>query len=835
MGLSGGNRRDAWDSKAGVGGIHGVKGREGENGAGMRGKGERGERKGRGILPVLPLKSRKREEIYTHPWTCWITNYSIQSISMEIDIGSARNDDQSKDVVVEYNIDTEGNHHGNSLHDNNKLINNEKIHIDRRKMRFKLFPEKGNWQKEISDNDHDDEEAETENKAFKSCITETKENLMKFAEILYKCTLCTSMPSILTSESSFVSHVIEEHLKKHVSSISCPQCELVFGTEEDLKFHVSFSHADSSLSSIENFISVKSEEKCSELLFSQLWSVNKEGCVPKSLDLSKCIKKRKSRQALGSHSFPESNSINNMNDTECSPKITISHEPENPHRHLPMENRVKLQELTNEIFTKQKDVGGLHMGVDVSQIGAIKNVSSTPEFGKYTKLVREGGSIVYFCQVCNWKSQIKVHFDGHCKNKVHQTKVKVAEEQRTADQNDIEKRKQELPLSLVNKSEVPNVRKLDVPNLTENQNSEDEEKKCQSVQRTKRVSPARPNKRKRSSVNVVRYYDHNNDWNSSDSNSSNSSYFIPMRESSLEQVTKTKKSKLCNAQSPQSLVKQEINVISPQAKEMSPLQTLLHSDHNKFQPNQFVSSKAVFPEFQATSTSYESRKTSSPVTSTGSALLNQLLSLTPKFSSSPFSPPTMPSRNDTKENDKHYDDSCKVQTEIPEIPSSDLKSERESPKMHCTEVPIMQHSESATKPSQEDSSHHFTSLQSGPNKCGFCPKTFESDTLLRLHLERCHLKRFDEVFQVHKSSDDPQKEGFGEVSKIIKLKLVIPNLLFSTPHGNVSREQLLQKFSELTDINEAVQWGPACNKAIRELFPDSTAQRKGKYKKYPFR
>jgi len=54
------------------------------------------------------------------------------------------------------------------------------------------------------------------------------------------------------------------------------------------------------------------------------------------------------------------------------------------------------------------------------------------------------------------------------------------------------------------------------------------------------------------------------------------------------------------------------------------------------------------------------------------------------------------------------------------------------------------------------------------------------------------------------------------------------------PRGNVSRDLLLQKISIILNIPEVVQWGPACNKAVREQFPHSLAQRKGKYKKYPF-
>ena len=53
------------------------------------------------------------------------------------------------------------------------------------------------------------------------------------------------------------------------------------------------------------------------------------------------------------------------------------------------------------------------------------------------------------------------------------------------------------------------------------------------------------------------------------------------------------------------------------------------------------------------------------------------------------------------------------------------------------------------------------------------------------------------------------------------------------PRGNVSRDLLLQKVSVMVNEPEISTWGPACNKALRELYPDSLAQRKGKFKKYP--
>jgi hypothetical protein len=58
-------------------------------------------------------------------------------------------------------------------------------------------------------------------------------------------------------------------------------------------------------------------------------------------------------------------------------------------------------------------------------------------------------------------------------------------------------------------------------------------------------------------------------------------------------------------------------------------------------------------------------------------------------------------------------------------------------------------------------------------------------------------------------------------------------LICPFPKGNVSRDLLLQKISSSSQLAEAIHWGPACNRAVREIFPDTLAQRKGKFKKYP--
>ena len=73
---------------------------------------------------------------------------------------------------------------------------------------------------------------------------DSSEHLMRFAEVLYKCMLCTSMPRILTSKSNFLSHIYDTHVTVKENLKPCLYCFLKFGTAEDLKAHVSIAHCD---------------------------------------------------------------------------------------------------------------------------------------------------------------------------------------------------------------------------------------------------------------------------------------------------------------------------------------------------------------------------------------------------------------------------------------------------------------------------------------------------------------------------------------------------------------------------------------------------------------
>ena len=70
------------------------------------------------------------------------------------------------------------------------------------------------------------------------------EHFMRFAEVLYKCMLCTSMPRILTSKANFLSHIYDTHISVKENLKPCSYCFLKFGTGEDLKAHVIIAHHD---------------------------------------------------------------------------------------------------------------------------------------------------------------------------------------------------------------------------------------------------------------------------------------------------------------------------------------------------------------------------------------------------------------------------------------------------------------------------------------------------------------------------------------------------------------------------------------------------------------
>ena len=280
---------------------------------------------------------------------------------------------------------------------------------------------------ETEEHNHEKFKCKSYNPEFEKTVKRNRENLMKFAEMLYKCKLCLSIPSILTSKESFLNHVKEHHLTHGEFIHICHSCSLKFRTEEDLKEHVTKSHTGSGVVS----------------------------CDQTGND-------------IGSHhiSHDQDNESNNDSDSDSSghrqfraktaKRSKPVHDFENPKQlvdHTGIEtwngsldlSKKALQETeikdvkSRPVSTPKKEVSDITIKQITEQI--IKSdvqcrnqnekpghklpfiPSSTPEFGKYTKLVREGGNIVYFCQICNWKSPIKTTFQVHCNMTSHKNKV----------------------------------------------------------------------------------------------------------------------------------------------------------------------------------------------------------------------------------------------------------------------------------------------------------------------------------------------------------------------------------------------------------------------------
>jgi hypothetical protein len=72
---------------------------------------------------------------------------------------------------------------------------------------------------------------------------ESTERMMQFAEVLYKCKLCMTLPSILTSKDNFLIHMKDVHLKANsADDFDCDECDLKLRTSEDFNLHLRLCH-----------------------------------------------------------------------------------------------------------------------------------------------------------------------------------------------------------------------------------------------------------------------------------------------------------------------------------------------------------------------------------------------------------------------------------------------------------------------------------------------------------------------------------------------------------------------------------------------------------------
>ena len=297
----------------------------------------------------------------------------------------------------------------------------------------------------------------------------SKDNLMRFAEVLYKCTLCTSMPSILTSKESFVKHITEQHLTHQHSFVDCPQCSLKFQTDEDLKEHKQLTHnigsdttenselhdyPDSevlsydidSLDRGDDSDSHSSGHRNSNFVFTQ----SDDNKNVSNVDFRKDVVKASD----GSLDL----SLKNGHHIKRTLKPEKVNNERNSNQNLPLLHQIADQIVKSS--TAQSNI--VHKNKSETQMPVLFSPSHTPEFGKYTKLVREGGNIVYFCQVCNWKSPVKATFSVHCGIADHKRKVIMAERSEKGNSCELDLSK----LSPVRTIESDSAKKTQVSNVS---------------------------------------------------------------------------------------------------------------------------------------------------------------------------------------------------------------------------------------------------------------------------------------------------------------------------------------------------------------------------------
>ncbi|XP_061169596.1 uncharacterized protein LOC133178954 [Saccostrea echinata] len=633
---------------------------------------------------------------------------------------------------------------------------------------------------------------------IEKAFSESVDNIMNFAEILYKCTLCTTLPSILTSKNSFVSHVKGQHFKQNLTR--CPVCSLSFETEEDLYAHSKSSHCvdvafkgeedpdshpqdeevtsadESSISKQEK--EVEKDEKCVNMINTECDKYSSIGHKVNS-EITNISAQSMERPFMMNLDGQNVSDVMEPSWPESRPKVNIEYGLENSVRQHPCTNNLsKIHAVADQILavnsTRSKPAGN----------SMIFSPGFTPEFGKFTKLVREGGNIVYFCQVCNWKSQIKSHFQSHCQGKVHKEKLKCAEEQGDEkspsptpkrEQNSKEKQCDSMTESPVNLS-VENVNGFSTvhsPVISERNKSE------------------RQNKRKRSVPISLRNQSSDRDgWQSSDSESDSPDISRSRPFHSGRTPVKKRYSKE-NKPSPNAEVRPKLDNSCRPALHVNSDSDSNHIQgyHNPGNPSMTLSSIGYRDE----------DPTKFPF-----GLYNQ------------------------------------IHNQI--LWNLSNKSVEKGKKTIDSPLPFLDRLSYPNSKSISSSSPHI----SPPGGPPFCPELSKSDSEFMYRCSLCSfgcnkIQEYRTHFEFqHEQGNSVNEQGplFGsegkELWKVNKIKECLTDLICLFPKGNVSRDLLLQKISSVAQLPEAIHWGPACNRAVREIFPDTLAQRKGKFKKTYF-
>ncbi|XP_060068010.1 uncharacterized protein LOC132548205 [Ylistrum balloti] len=711
------------------------------------------------------------------------------------------------------------------------------------------------------------------------------ENLMQYAEVLYKCKLCTTLPSILTSRDSFLSHVSEEHLPNNDQLKECGRCCLRFGTVEDLRTHMSSEHTKTW------------EEKPQEKIHKKCQKIpNKISPAFKARDSFKSQKRspsflRSDSDDLETGSQKLVEDVNVTEDQETAshpPKLVITHGVERSVHLAPTQNMTHLQKLTDQILASNKpDKEGSHRKSPHTS-PVIMTPCYTAEFGQFTKLVREGGNIVYFCQLCNWKSQVKMQFQAHCSSSHHTSKVKAADqtdlddsgvampldsngqilksEKRSSEYkepvgwtprghlsfltessgfrigNSLPKMEKEYGNSKEKENATKNEGKMrDETNTMEKVNYSNFEKKCDEKmevemeeedvgedkeerveKRTNKVDDqdrkddkemvqVKQNKRKRAVPVVLRNQaDCEEGWDSdecdNDSDVSLGSTHRPGSGNKRRLLEKTRDPD-GGRQGQQSSRKQgDMTFPADQGKDRFYSRGMLEEEYESWSPN--TDDKPVTCNRSPNPQGSGLRPTPPPV-------VNMYPDHTPplKYSSG------------GREEEMEKTASMIRQYFESQLGFRGLDRPIKCPSATDWPIPPQTSNRNGERSLSTHNSGYCVRDPAYMYNCSLCEFGCADMSEYRLHFETEHGQVAD------LDSGDAVSDGRGESWKMWKIKEILPDLICVYPRGNVSRDLLLQKISVILSLPEATQWGPACNKAVREQFPHSLAQRKGKYKK----
>ncbi|ESO92837.1 hypothetical protein LOTGIDRAFT_162313 [Lottia gigantea] len=575
--------------------------------------------------------------------------------------------------------------------------------------------------------------------------------LSSYAEICYKCKLCKVSPCYMASVESFIFHMKNQHsdiykdiLLKPVTNGNCHPVEMT----------KTIDGSSSDDASCTNIGRITSEHL---LKYSKLWqnSPKSSATDPKSTEETKSTPSTSSSKPT----TPVPTQIQKVTEQFLKSCDNLSLPGKQTNSHIGGSNHTDRSKSTStSINTSKKSPSSPST---TAQNGWLCDLppSFTPEFGRYTKLVREGGNIVYFCQVCNWKCQVKAAFGVHCNGQQHHTKA------RLADQNNFDKCKQ--------KSEPNNVKAA-----------------------IRKAIDYRDNLNKQQATN-------------SSNASSNNANSVKLPIINVPKVPTFNKVLPTESDSTKQLLKQ--GDINEKQNDIDKLEIR----NKRKRPFPVRRSSADGDDWvDSESEDDSSRKRKRPDT---------IIEPLPKKVINPFL--------------SHYPSM---------IPMDDYFSRYSSPKQHSIGS-ILDNEEKVTKIEAEsrdkDASLNLPLFPTGST--GLLPESREENLDIQFRCTFCNVycagaSDYKDHFRTEHDIDTPDlsmADGKGSQNnewwKMMKIKETLPDTLVSCPKGNVSRDLLLHKVSLTLNMPEVVRWGPSCNKAVREEFPNSLAQRKGKFKKYP--